>query len=669
MMVSSSKAADEDIYFSSLPVVATVSRLPQSLADAPGSVTVIERDMIRQSGARQVSDLMRLVPGFFVTPANQDAPRVVYHGLSNETNSPRVQVLIDGRSQYSPLFQSGVNWNVLPVAIDDIERIEISRGSNSASYGSNAFLGVINIITIDPAQAKGTSVALNHGNQSIRDQTVRWGGRVGSADVRLTYQQQGDDGLKLMENSGQWIDPHDSRHAKLFDLRANLFLNDRDEVQMSLSQASDISQFGRPSSTTDPFHDSSQSSTSINFGWRRVISTDEELRLRFSRVEDWGSESYLTSGGFRYDLDKGGKSETNDFELQHSLGVGQGIRMVWGVGLRGETMRSISQFFTSAAVQRQTGRVFGNAEWRPSTRWILNAGANFEHSSIGGTIFDPRASASYHMLPGHTIRLVASRAHRMPNFFEVRGDLRAPDSSKVPPFNRRYLAAEGVKPERVDTLEVSYLGEFKNLRASLDIRGFYERIPNRIQWFPYALSAANRDGVDQDPLYYPYGRADTFLNNERVSIRGYEYQLRWQPFDSTRLMYSHAFINISAELLNESLIAENPPNSSNVTVAKIPDHTRYSAPRHSSSAMLVQQLPFGLEASLMYYKQGYMRWTRNTSISPYERVDWRLAYPFKFDSIRGEIAYTAYASNGSHDGLRSSRIVTETHWLTLRLDL
>jgi len=185
-------ASEEDLYFGSLPVVATVSRLPQPLRDAPGSVTVIDREMIRASGARGISDLLRLVPGFQVTPLNTEAPRVVYHGLSDEEYSPRVQVLIDGRSQYSPLFRGGVNWNTLPVAIEDIERIEVVRGSNSAAFGSNAFLGVINIITQDASQARGASFGVNHGNQGVRDERVRLGGQVAGADVRLTVRQQSD---------------------------------------------------------------------------------------------------------------------------------------------------------------------------------------------------------------------------------------------------------------------------------------------------------------------------------------------------------------------------------------------------------------------------------------------------------------------------------------------
>lgn len=198
LIVANSQAADEDIFFSELPVVASVSRLPQPLSEAPGAVTVIDRDMIRTSGARNFADLLRLVPGFQVTPPNQDSAVVSYHGLSNEEYTPRVQVLIDGRSQYSPLFKSGVNWNLLPVVLENIDRIEVMRGSNTVSYGSNAYLGVVNIITLDASQTQGWMLAANHGNASVRDETIRWGGKAANADVRMTYRQLSDDGFRKM---------------------------------------------------------------------------------------------------------------------------------------------------------------------------------------------------------------------------------------------------------------------------------------------------------------------------------------------------------------------------------------------------------------------------------------------------------------------------------------
>jgi len=56
--------AEEEVFFSSLPVVASVSRLPQRVADAPTSVTVIDREMIRSMPVRDLNDVFRLVPAF-----------------------------------------------------------------------------------------------------------------------------------------------------------------------------------------------------------------------------------------------------------------------------------------------------------------------------------------------------------------------------------------------------------------------------------------------------------------------------------------------------------------------------------------------------------------------------------------------------------------------------
>ena len=73
-----SAQVEEDTYFSGMPVVASVSRLPQRLADAPTSVTVIDREMIRSLPIRDLNDIFRLVPGFQTYPNNTEAARVTY---------------------------------------------------------------------------------------------------------------------------------------------------------------------------------------------------------------------------------------------------------------------------------------------------------------------------------------------------------------------------------------------------------------------------------------------------------------------------------------------------------------------------------------------------------------------------------------------------------------
>ena len=666
------QSAEEDIFFSDLPVVASVTRLPQPLSEAPGAVTVIDRDMIRASGARNFADLLRLVPGFQVTPPNQEGAVVAYHGLSNEEYTPRVQVLIDGRSQYSPLFKSGVNWNLLPVVLENIDRIEVMRGSNTVSYGSNAYLGVVNIITLDASQTQGWMISANHGNASIRDETLRWGGKAANADIRMTYRQLSDDGFRKMYDGGLgWFDPHDSRHNSMFDIRVDMPISDRDELRFSLSHVEEVSQFGRPKSTNDPFRDLSQNSTALSADWHRALGNGDEVKFRFSHVRDWAS-SALTLLGSDKKLTTynppGGESVTNELEFQHILAFSKETRLAWGMTGKYSSLMSYAQFSSNDWKDRYSYRIFGNLEYRPAKDWLLNFGGSLEYDKIVEWMFDPRISISYHLHKDHTVRFIASRAHRSPSPYEAYGDTRLVVSGAKGTFDRTFFADPNLEPERIDTLEVGYLGEIKAARASLDVRGFREKSPNRIQTVPYALPASSPDSGDRYVSLtpgnnYPYGRADTPLNLEDVSIQGYEYQLRWQPFDTTRLMYGHAYIRTYANLTDENVIADSPNN-----IPKISRQTSESAPRNSQTAMIMQRLPFNIEASVMYYKSGWMRWRRNSYTSPYERVDWRLAWPFKIGSSKAEIAYVAQMSNHDMEGRRETRIANEMHWFSMRVD-
>ena len=103
-------SVSEAEYLSELPVVLSATRLSQSRADAPGSVSVIDRPMIRASGARNIHELFMLLPGFQVGLHTGYQPLVTYHGLADEAPR-RMLVQVDGRSGYSPYLIAGVEWN------------------------------------------------------------------------------------------------------------------------------------------------------------------------------------------------------------------------------------------------------------------------------------------------------------------------------------------------------------------------------------------------------------------------------------------------------------------------------------------------------------------------------------------------------------------------------
>jgi iron complex outermembrane receptor protein len=176
-----------------LPMVLSATRLQQSLFDAPAAVTVIDHQMIEQSGIREIPELLRLVPGMVVGYESGSEAFVSHHGTSADL-ARRMQVLVDGRSIYQPLLAS-VDWIGLPLDIRDIERIEVIRGPNAASYGVNSFFAVVNIITRHPADVTGETVSYRRGENGIEDYHARIAKKVGAVDWQLSLTGRADEGF------------------------------------------------------------------------------------------------------------------------------------------------------------------------------------------------------------------------------------------------------------------------------------------------------------------------------------------------------------------------------------------------------------------------------------------------------------------------------------------
>jgi iron complex outermembrane receptor protein len=130
--------------------ITSVARKSQSLADVPAAAFVITAEDIRRSGARALPDVLRMAPGIQVAQIDNGRYAVTARGF-NGRFATKLQVLVDGRSLYHSLF-GGVMWELDPIPLEDIERIEIIRGAGAVMWGANAVNGVINIISKHSAQ-------------------------------------------------------------------------------------------------------------------------------------------------------------------------------------------------------------------------------------------------------------------------------------------------------------------------------------------------------------------------------------------------------------------------------------------------------------------------------------------------------------------------------------
>jgi outer membrane receptor for ferrienterochelin and colicin len=137
--------------------VASTTKLTQR--ESPGIVTVISSDEIESSGARDLIDVLRTVPGLSF---GHDVEGVI--GLSSRGNwghEGKILLLVDGQEQNEILYSTTQFGNHYDV--NQIQRIEIIRGPGSAIYGGNAELGVINIITKSGSDIDGVTGSISYG--------------------------------------------------------------------------------------------------------------------------------------------------------------------------------------------------------------------------------------------------------------------------------------------------------------------------------------------------------------------------------------------------------------------------------------------------------------------------------------------------------------------------
>jgi len=596
----------EQEFLAELPVVLTASRLAQPQAEAPAAVTVIDRQMIEASGVRNLSEVLRLVPGFQVEFENGHRHVVGYHGLADEF-SRRLQVLIDGRSVYLPSF-GGVSWSDLPVSLDDIERIEVIRGPNAVTYGANSFLAVINITTRHSAADRGSFVRATIGSNDIRDGVLRMAGGDGDVSYRLTTGYQQDNGY------GQ---RNDSRRITFMNGRMDARPGVQDDVEFQFGYNEGPRGRGEPGSLDNYPHDQEITSRFQQIRWRHRLVSGDEVSVQFYYNHHESDEQYMTLPitlppplpplTIQFPVNYDVRSERYDAELQHIVGLGESLRLVWGAGARLDRVEWPGFLGTPAPVDHRYYRLFGNIEWRASERLIINTGAMYEHSGITGADVSPRLVANYRIMPGHTLRAGVSSATRQPVLIEEQGYERiCVDPLNCTVFDQIFYSRGNLDPERILASELGYIGRLAPT-VTLDLRLFRDHVTGLITGY---------DGFYDDSL--PDNEAFDFRNRDKAMITGSELQLHWQPERNSRVILGYANVRIESNNLDE--------NYSD------------SAPRNSVSLLGLHELGDGLLASAAFYYQDEMTYLGEHPIGVLRRLDLRLAQRFRLADAQGEAA-------------------------------
>lgn len=599
----------EDTILFDIPVVLNVTRLAQAKSETPAAVTVIDREMIRASGVRKIVDLFRLVPGFQVGYVRGSLPAVTRHGMS-DSYSRSMQVLVDGRSVYNVVI-GGVYWTDLPLAIQDIERIEVIRGPNAAAYGSNAFFGVINIVTLHASQAPGTLIEAGVGEHEVRDGMVRRGWKSASGDQRLTFSYQQDDGFDNLP---------DSTRVPLFNFRGDYRLNARDALELQLGANGNTYGAGFNNSPTNGPRDSDITAYFQQLRWRRALGANEELSVQFFFNYWKQDQDYLTDpvdlsvlglGVVQVPVSYDIAEERYDVELQHTLALFKDWRFVWGAGARRDGARSQPFFATDEKLVNRIYRVFGNAEWRVQPQTTVNAGTMWERNQLAGSDFSPRLALNHLLSEDHSVRLAASKATRAPTLIEEKGDNRFYYQGTL--LEQQIAPSGDLKPETMRSYEVGYLAWLCERRLALDFRLYQDRIRNILSEYVRPSSTLS-------------GSSFSYRNEGEVDVRGAEVQLDYRPNRDTRFFLSYARMRPQAGGFSGDAVSDASDQEQSV-------------PDYSGSVLVSRRFAGQWEASAAYYQVANMDWLGDgRPMNKQNRLDTRVSRDLRLGGARGEVA-------------------------------
>lgn len=424
--------------------VSSVLKKPERLSDAAAAVYVITNEDIRRSGYTSIPEILRLAPNLQVARVDSSQYAITARGF-NSTTANKLQVLIDGRSVYTPLF-SGVFWDVQDVMPEDIERIEVISGPGGVLWGSNAVDGVINIITRSSRDTQGALLSVGGGNLES-GVAARYGSKLGDNTAFRVYAKGFDrDGTET--RSGRDVDDSWDKQQVGFRLDStngsDKFTLQGDAYDGSIDQAVN--------------DDKTISGANLLGRWNRALEGGDNIQVQayFDRTR----RDY--PGTFSEELD------TYDIDAQHHFQWGKNHDIVWGGGYRlmqDQVDNSVFLAFLPTDRRLSLANIFAQDSIALSQRLKLTLGAKLERNSYTGLEFMPNVRLAWKLNDKSLLWSSISRVVRSPSRI---------DTEFFVPANAPFLLVgnRDFESEKLTAYEIGYRAD-PTSNVSFSISTFY----------------------------------------------------------------------------------------------------------------------------------------------------------------------------------------------------
>ncbi|MCB1669426.1 MAG: TonB-dependent receptor, partial [Pseudomonadales bacterium] len=543
---------------------------------------------------------------------------VTYHGQSDGL-SRRMQVLIDGRVALGTLFGI-VDWDRLGITVDDIERIEVVRGPAGVAYGSNAFIGAINIVTREPFANPGWRFSSANGSRDTELFNAQYAHSSDKFDYRGSFSYFNTDGFAGVNDESR---SRSGRFQGRYQVDSSALLD------FQLGYAEGPWGRGAIGIPIDPVGEKEAKEQYANIRFTRSSSPGNEWYIQLGASEsseedrvdagllsgligvspsqvpllvDGQVDQMITVRVFDY------VSSRVDAEFQQQLLLGVNIRAVWGVGYRLDDVNGLPMIGLREKESVETYRVQGNFELKVFESVLFNAGVMYEDNGLNGAEISPRLGLNYSVADNHVLRLSVAESSRQPFIAEAFHDssVRFNDGSVL---DQVQLSLEVLEPEELLSYELGYIGSLFRGRLDVDVKLFREEFDNEIEFianplYSEAISLFNTGAILN-------------FNGGATEITGAELGFKWQVSNNTRVWGSYAYAEADQHC---QPMAFRCFASSDAT------------PKVTGSLLISHSFGDDWQISAGYYYLGEMTWifwgcdaALDCDTPSYDRVDVRLA--------------------------------------------
>lgn len=529
----------------------------QVLSKAPSAVTVITADDIKATGTTNLAEVLQTVPGIHVKYQQfANRPLISFRGASDK----QTLLMVNGAPMSDLMWRQGIFWKGL--ATSGIERVEIIRGPGSALFGTDASVGVINVITKTAGRLAGSEAGLRLGSFDTQTAWMQYGGEWSGFDVAMTVDvshtagpdplivsdaQTGND--LLFATNASLAPGHADFGYRNADLRLSV-AREQWRLNLDYTRHDDLETGMTGAGALDAVTEGKDSRFDV-----ALIFADEQFS------DDWGLNAelryrhidYSSGDGFQ-EWPPGFTDATGTYpegvinrmrSAERSVsgevsGQYRGIEhhaLTLGAGFRWQDIYRVEQWVNSgvdgngnpllaggplvdlsdtpyafAPEKDRTARyLYLQDIWALADDWELTAGARYDHHSDFGGSLNPRLALVWHASDRLTTKLLYGQAFRAPYFQELFTET----SFSLP--------NPDLDPERSETLELSFSYMLtRDLRLAMNLYRLEQRDIISTQTVPGLAKPRYQNTGDQ-------------------TTHGMELETWWQASEDVRLYANYAY--------------------------------------------------------------------------------------------------------------------------------